>query len=328
MSVTIPHRQLFIDGEWREPLHQKRIPVINPATEDNIGDIPAGTAEDVELAVAAARRALTRNRGRDWPRASASLRAKYLRAIADKVMERKSELAMLEALDCGKPLEEAAGDVGAVAGCFKYYADLAEALDEKQTTLSTHTFKSHVVKEPIGVVGLITPCTCLEFAEICKEAGLPPGVLNIVTGFGTEAGAPLASHPHVDKVVFTGSTETGRKVMTAAAEGVKPVSMELGGKSPILVFEDVDIDKAVEWTLYGCFFTNGQICSATSRLLVHDTITKEFVEKLVIRANSIKISDPLEESCRLGPIVSENQLCKAKLLDASPDPSDEGKLRT
>ncbi|XP_073100686.1 aminoaldehyde dehydrogenase ALDH10A9, peroxisomal isoform X2 [Elaeis guineensis] len=331
MSVTIPRRQLFIDGEWREPLHQKRIPIINPATEDTIGDIPAGTAQDVELAVAAARRALTRNRGRDWPRASASLRAKYLRAIADKVMERKSELATLEALDCGKPLEEAAGDVGAVAGCFKYYADLAEALDEKRTVLSMHTFKSHVVKEPIGVVGLITPCcscfgcwmcgcvkairigisvifyTCLEFAELCKEAGLPPGVLNIVTGFGTEAGAPLASHSHVDKVAFTGSTETGRKVMTAAAEAVKPVSMELVGKSPILVFEDVDIDKAVEWTLYGCFFTNGQICSATSHLLVHDTIAKEFVEKLVSRANSIKISDPLEEGCRLGPIVSENQ---------------------
>ncbi|KAJ6411688.1 hypothetical protein OIU84_008294, partial [Salix udensis] len=114
--------------------------------------------------------------------------------------------------------------------------------------------------------------TCLELADVCREVGLPPGVLNILTGFGTEAGAPLASHPHVDKVAFTGSSATGSKIMASAAQMIKPVSMELGGKSPIIVFEDVDLDKAAEWTLFGCFWTNGQICSATSRLLVHVSV--------------------------------------------------------
>ncbi|KAJ6749103.1 BETAINE ALDEHYDE DEHYDROGENASE 1 CHLOROPLASTIC [Salix purpurea] len=193
-----------------------------------------------------------------------------------------------------------------VAGCFEYYADLAEGLDAKQkapVSLPMETFKSYVLKEPLGVVALITPwnyplllatwkvapalaagctailkpselasVTCLELADVCREVGLPPGVLNILTGLGTEAGAPLASHPHVDKVAFTGSNATGSRIMASAAQMVKPVSMELGGKSPIIVFEDVDLDKAAEWTLFGCFWTNGQICSATSRLLVHVSV--------------------------------------------------------
>ncbi|KAJ0983844.1 hypothetical protein J5N97_002200 [Dioscorea zingiberensis] len=344
MSISVPCRQLFIDGEWRQPVQGKRIPIINPATEATIGDIPAATAEDVELAVDAARKALAKNRGRDWARASGAHRAKYLRAIAAKITERKSELAKLEAIDCGKPLDEAAWDMDDVAGCFEYYADLAEALDRKQRaplSIPMETFKSYVLREPIGVVGLITPwnypllmatwkvapalaagcttilkpselasVTCLELADICREVGLPPGVLNILTGLGPEAGGPLASHPHVDKIAFTGSTETGKKIMTAAAQIVKPVSLELGGKSPIIVFEDVDIDKAVEWALFGCFWTNGQICSATSRLLVHEDIATEFIEKLVTWTKNIKISDPLEEGCRLGPVVSAGQFEK------------------
>ncbi|XP_031492930.1 aminoaldehyde dehydrogenase 2, peroxisomal-like [Nymphaea colorata] len=344
MAVAVPSRQLFINGEWKEPVKGKRLPVINPATEETIGEIPAATAEDIELAVDAARRALTRNRGKDWSRASGAFRAKYLRAIASKIVERKTLLAKLEALDCGKPLDEAAWDIDDVAACFEYYADLGEALDQKQkapVSLPMQTFKSHVLKEPLGVVGLITPwnypllmatwkvapalaagctavlkpselasVTCLELADICKEIGLPSGVLNIVTGLGPEAGAPLASHPLVDKIAFTGSTATGKAIMTAAAQMVKPVSLELGGKSPIIVFEDVDIDKAAEWTMFGVFWTNGQICSATSRLLVQESIANEFVEKLVNWTKSIKISDPLEEGCRLGPVVSEGQYLK------------------
>ncbi|KAF7135098.1 hypothetical protein RHSIM_Rhsim08G0167700 [Rhododendron simsii] len=338
MSIAIPCRQLFIDGEWREPVKKKRIPVINPSTEQIIGDIPAATAEDVEVAVDAARRALARNKGRDWASASGAHRAKYLRAIAAKITLRKSELAKLEAIDCGKPLDEAAQDIDDVAGCFEYYADLAEGLDAKQkapVSLPMETFKCHVLKEPIGVVGLITPwnypllmatwkvapalaagcaaflkpsdlasVTCLELAEVCKEVGLPPGVLNILTGLGLEAGAPLASHPHVDKIAFTGSTATGSKIMSAAAQIVKPVTLELGGKSPILVFEDVDLDRAAEWTIFGIFWTNGQICSATSRLLVQESIATEFLDRLVKWCKNIKISDPMEEGCRLGPVVS------------------------
>ncbi|XWS48111.1 hypothetical protein CRYUN_Cryun13aG0044900 [Craigia yunnanensis] len=341
IPISIPSRQLFIDGDWREPLLKKRIPIINPTTEEIIGDIPAATAEDVEAAVEAARRALARNKGKDWAFASGAVRAKYLRAIAAKIKERKFELAKLETIDCGKPLNEAEGDMEDVAGCFEYYADLAEGLDAKQNapvSLHMKAFKSYVIKEPIGVVGLIIPwnypllmaawkvapalaagcaailkpselasVTCLELAEVCREVDLPDGVLNILTGLGPEAGAPLASHPRVDKIAFTGSTATGVKIMTAAAQMVKPVSLELGGKSPIVVFEDVDIDKAVEWTLYGCFYTNGQICSATSRLIVHESIAAEFLDRLVKWSENIKISDPLEEGCKLGPIVSRGQ---------------------
>ncbi|KAF7838381.1 betaine aldehyde dehydrogenase 1, chloroplastic [Senna tora] len=341
MAIPIPNRHLFIDGEWKQPILKKRIPIINPSTEHKIGDIPAATAEDVELAVAAARRALLRNKGKDWSSASGFLRARYLRAIAAKVTERKSELAKLESMDCGKPLDEASWDMDDVAGCFEYYADLAEGLDAKQKapiSLPMDTFKSHVLKEPIGVVALITPwnypllmavwkvapalaagctailkpselasVTCLELGQICREVGLPPGVFNILTGLGPEAGAPLASHPHVDKVAFTGSSMTGSKIMTAAAQVVKPVSLELGGKSPIVVFEDVDLDKAAEWTAFGCFWTNGQICSATSRLILHESIAGEFLNRLVKWIKNIKISDPLEEGCRLGPVVSAGQ---------------------
>ncbi|CAN1317476.1 Aminoaldehyde dehydrogenase ALDH10A8, chloroplastic, partial [Linum perenne] len=341
MAIPVPTRQLYIDGEWRHPTLNKRIPVINPATEEIVGDIPAATAEDVELAVEAAQRAFNRNKGNDWSFASGALRAKYLRAIAAKIVEKKALLAKLESIDSGKPYDEAAWDMDDVAGCFEYYADLAEGLDSKQlapVSLPMETFKSHVLLEPLGVVALITPwnypllmatwkvapalaagctailkpselssLTCLELAGICREVGLPNGVFNVLTGMGTDAGAPLAAHPNVDKVAFTGSTATGSRIMTAAAQLVKPVSMELGGKSPIVVFEDVDLDKAAEWTAFGCFWTNGQICSATSRLLVHESIAARFLDRLVKWVRNIKISDPFEEGCRLGPVVSGGQ---------------------
>eukprot|EP00270_Netrium_digitus_P005880 TRINITY_DN1790_c0_g1_i1.p1 TRINITY_DN1790_c0_g1~~TRINITY_DN1790_c0_g1_i1.p1 ORF type:complete len:461 (+),score=142.51 TRINITY_DN1790_c0_g1_i1:204-1385(+) len=231
-----------------------------------------------------------------------------------------------------------------VAGCFDYYAGLAEELDKKQDSplnLPLETFECKIRKEPIGVVGLITPwnypllmaawkvapalaagctavlkpseiasVTCLELGAIAIEVGLPAGVLNIVTGLGFTAGAALSSHPLLDKVAFTGSTVTGKSVMKAACEGLKPVTMELGGKSPLLVFDDADLQKAVEWAMFGCFWTNGQICSATSRLLVQKGIADEFKRKLAEWAASVKISDPLEKGCRLGPIINEGQYKK------------------
>ncbi|TKY55158.1 Betaine aldehyde dehydrogenase 1 [Spatholobus suberectus] len=334
----------------------KAVKVFLVVLEQIRGDIPAATKEDVDLAVAAAKAALSRNKGADWASASGSVRARYLRAIAAKVTEKKSDLAKLEAIDCGKPLDEAAWDIDDVAGCFEFYADLAEKLDAKQkapVSLPMDTFKSYVLKEPIGVVGLITPwnypllmatwkvapalaagcaailkpselasVTCLELAEICREVGLPRGVLNILPGLGLEAGAPLAAHPDVDKIAFTGSSATGSKIMMAAAQLVKPVSLELGGKSPIVVFEDVDLDKAVEWTIFGCFWTNGQMCSATSRLIVHESIATEFLNRIVKWIKNIKISDPLEEGCRLGPIVSEGQY--EKILKFISNAKSEG----
>lgn len=344
MSVSVPNRELYIDGEWRTAVKKNRIPIINPSTEEIIGTIPAATPEDVNIAVEAARRAIARNGGKDWATASGAHRAKYLRAIAAKVTERKTELARFEALDSGKPLEEAAWDIDDVAGCFEYNAELAEALDGQQKapiSVPMDTMKCYLLREPLGVVGLITPwnypllmaawkvapalaagcaailkpseiasITCLELADICIEVGLPPGVLNILTGLGPEAGGPLVTHPHVDKIAFTGSSATGSKIMSDAAQLVKPVTLELGGKSPIVVFEDVDIDKAVEWTMFGCFWTNGQICSATSRLLIHESIATEFLNRLVSWCENVKVSDPFEEGCRLGPVVSKGQYDK------------------
>ncbi|KAL4653598.1 hypothetical protein ACB092_01G316000 [Castanea dentata] len=216
MAIQIPSRQLFIDGEWREPVLKKWIPIINPATEEIVGDIPAATAEDVEIAVDAARRAFSWNEGKYWASTSGPFRAKFLHAISSMILERKSELAKLEVVDTGKPLDEAASDMDGVASCFKYYAELAEALDAKQkapVSIPVQSFKTYVLKEPIGVVALITPwnypllmaawkiapalaagctaimkpselasVTCLELAEICRQVDIPPGVLKIVTG--------------------------------------------------------------------------------------------------------------------------------------------------
>lgn len=344
LDVEIPARELFIGGEWVAPIKGKYLPVINPSTEEICGKIPAATVEDVDLAVQAAKAAFSRNNGELWARATGKVRAGYLRAIAAKVAERKKELAILESTDCGKPIDESEWDMDDVSACFEYYADLAEKLDERQYApleLPMEQFKCNLLREPIGVVALITPwnypllmatwkvaaalaagcsailkpselasVTCLELAAIAKDVGLPPGVLNIVTGLGPDAGAPLASHTGIDKVAFTGSTATGKSIMTAAAQLIKPVTLELGGKSPIIVFDDADVEKAVEWAMFGAFWTNGQICSATSRLLLHEGIADEFLRKIGTWASSIKVGDPLEDGCRLGPLVSAGQYKK------------------
>ncbi|KAJ8563232.1 hypothetical protein K7X08_031684 [Anisodus acutangulus] len=266
---------------------ENRIPIINPATEEIIGDIPAATSEDVDIAVEAARRALARD---DWGSTTGAQRVKYLRSIAAKILERKSELATLESLDSGKTLFESAADMDDVAACFEYYADLAEALDSKRKTpvnLHLDSFKTYVLSEPLGVVGLITPwnypllmatwkvapALAAGCAAILKpEDGLPPGVLNILTGFGPEAGALLSSHPRVDKIAFTGSGPTGTKIMTAAAQ------------------------------------------------LVKETIASEFLDRLLQWTKNIKISDPLEEDCELGPVVSSGQ----KVLKFISNAKNEG----
>lgn len=344
MVHTVPSRQLYIAGQWVSPVKGGSLDVVNPATEVVIGKIPAATEEDVEIAVQAARAAFARNNGQDWSRASGAFRAKYLRAIAAKVTEKKAYLAELEAVDCGKPLDEAEWDMDDVAGCFEYYAGLAEGLDGTQDVplvLPMDTFECRIRKDPLGVVALITPwnypllmaawkvapslaagctailkpselasLTCLELAAIAHEVGLPSGVLNVITGLGPSAGAPLAAHPSIDKVAFTGSSATGKFVMKSAADTLKAVTMELGGKSPLIVFDDAEIDKAVEWALFGCFWTNGQICSATSRLLLQRGIAEKFIQRMVEWSKAIKISNPLEKGCRLGPVVNENQYKK------------------
>lgn len=331
-------QKLFIDGQWLAPARGGSFAVVNPATEAVIHHAPAGTAEDIDLAVKAARRAFDTG---PWPRMSGRERAVYLRAIADKILERKQELGRLEVIDNGKPLPEAVWDMEDTAGCFSFYANLAEELDanpEEPITLAEPRFSSKVVREPIGVAGAIipwnypllmaswkvapalaagctmvlkpselTPLTALELAAIAEEVGLPAGVLNVVTGLGADAGQPLSEHPGVDKLAFTGSVPTGAKIMAAAARDIKNVSLELGGKSPFVVFADSDIEKAVEWIMFGIFWNQGQVCSATSRVLVEESLYPALMERLVAEAAKIRIGDGLEEGTLLGPLVSKGQ---------------------
>ncbi|MGO7549732.1 aldehyde dehydrogenase family protein [Rhizobium leguminosarum] len=330
--------ELYIDGQWVKPAKGGICEVINPATEEVIHRIAAATAEDVDLAVKAARRAFDRD---GWPKLTGARRAGYLRAIADGIRARQAEIARLEVLDNGKPFPEADWDVADAAGCFDFYAGLAEQLDnnpEEAIALPDARFTSKAVREPIGVAGAIIPwnypllmaawkvapalaagctvvlkpaeltsLTALELAAVADEAGLPAGVLNIVTGAGSIAGQAIIDHRQVDKLAFTGSGPVGSKIMAAAARDIKRVSLELGGKSPFVVFEDADIDKAVEWIMFGIFWNQGQVCSATSRVLVQEAIYGRLLERLVEETNRIKIGNGLDEGTLLGPLVSKRQ---------------------
>lgn len=333
--------KLFIDGKWVAPLLGGMLPVVDPATEEVFHHIPAATVADVDLAVKAARKAFDEG---VWPRFTGTQRAGFLRAIADQVRQKKDFLAWLEVRDNGKPLPEAAWDMDDVAGCFDFYAGLAEEQDndpEEAIPLGDSRFDCKVVKEPLGVVGAITPwnypllmvawkvapalaagctmvlkpselasLTTLELGVIAEKVDLPAGVLNIVTGLGAEAGQAITEHPDVDKLAFTGSVATGRKVMIAGAQDIKNVSLELGGKSPFVIFADSDVDEAVEWIMFGIFWNQGQVCSATSRVLVEESAYEAVLRRLVEETRKIKIGSGLDEGTLLGPIVSKGQYDK------------------
>ena len=329
---------LFIDGKWVAPVKGGTFEIVNPATEEVIHKAAAASAEDVDIAVTAARRAFDKD---GWPKLSGRERARYLRAIADGIRARQGEIARLEVIDNGKPLPEADWDVADAAGCFDFYAGLAEQLDndpEEPIALADARFTSKAVREPIGVAGAIIPwnypllmaawkvapalaagctvvlkpaevtsLTALELAAVADEAGLPPGVLNIVTGAGSVAGQALIDHKAVDKLAFTGSGPVGSKIMAAAARDIKRVSLELGGKSPFVVFDDADIDEAVEWIMFGIFWNQGQVCSATSRVLVQERIYDRLLSRLIEETKKIMIGNGLEEGVLLGPLVSRRQ---------------------
>jgi betaine-aldehyde dehydrogenase len=333
--------RLFIDGAWESPIRGGRIAVVNPATEEKVADVAAGTREDVDRAVAAARRTFDQGA---WSKESGRERAKVLHAIAQGIRGRREALAQLEVVDNGKPLAEALCDIDDAATCFEFYAKLAEELDASRTEtvqVGDARFVSKATREPVGVAAAIipwnfpllmaawkvapalaagctmvlkpsewTPLTALELGSIAKEAGLAPGVLNIVPGFGNEAGKALAQHPLVDKVAFTGSVPVGAGVMSMAADDIKRVSLELGGKSPFLIFDDADCEKAVEWIMVGIFFNQGQVCSATSRVLVQRGVYKRVLDRLVEEAAKIKIGNGMDPDTKLGPLVCESQYNK------------------
>lgn len=335
--------RLFIDGEWVKPVEGGTFQTVNPSDETVLADVAAATAEDVDLAVGAAREAFDEG---PWPRMSGAERGAILRKIAAGIRERLDELAQIEVRDNGKPLPEALWDLGDAAGCFEFYAGLAETLDanaEKPVALADGRFSSIARKEPIGVAGAIipwnfpmlmaawkvapalaagctmvlkpselTPLTALELAGIASKAGLPRGVLNVVTGLGQDAGAPLAEHPGVDKLAFTGSVPTGSRIMQSAARDIKNVSLELGGKSPFIVFDDSDIEAAVEWIMFGIFWNQGEVCSATSRVLVQRKLYAPLLERLTEQARKITIGDGLQQDVLLGPLVSRGQYDKVR----------------
>lgn len=332
---------LFIDGHWTHPVNGGTFPVIDPATAQVIHRAPAGTTQDVDAAVHAARVAFDTG---PWPHLTGGERSRYLRAIATTIVTRKEELSRLEVLDNGKPLPEAHWDVADAAGCFEFYAELAQGLDTRppdSIAVPDGRFTCKVVREPLGVVAAIvpwnypllmaswkvapalaagctivlkpselTPLTALELGAIAEEVELPPGVLNIVSGTGTEAGQPLCVHPDVDKLAFTGSVPTGIKVMSAAARDIKKVTLELGGKSPFLIFDDSDLERAVEWIMFGIFWNQGQVCSATSRVLVQEGVYDRLIKRLIFEAKRIKIGPGLEKGTQLGPLVSKGQFDK------------------
>lgn len=332
------YNELFINGTWVAPSNGATIGSINPSDESVIAEIASATAEDAEAAVIAAREAFDNG---SWSGLTGSQRAEYLRAIAQEVKENLEFLAKLEVQDNGKPFAEAKLDMEGVIHCFNFYAKLAEDFDKNQESeieINSAEYTSLVRKEPLGVVSAIIPwnfpldiaawkvapalaagctmvlkpsevtsMTAIELGRICQKVGLPKGVLNIVTGSGSVIGATLCEHPFVDKVTFTGSGPIGKKIMRSAADTVKNISLELGGKSALIIFDDVDIDTAVEWIMFGIFWNQGQVCSATSRVLVQEGIYDKLTARLVQEAEKIVIGKGMDEGVQLGPVVSKKQ---------------------
>jgi len=335
--------KFYIDGQWTTPSSATVISVINPATEELIAEVAAANKKDVDKAVKAARKAFDSGQ---WKNLSGAERAVYLRKIAEIINRRLEELSELEVLDNGKPYPEAKWDIEDTAGTFEFYAGLAEKLDsssESEISLSEPSFNSTAIKEPIGVTAAIipwnfpmlmaawkvapalaagctmvlkpsevTPLTAIALAEIIHEAGVPAGVFNLINGLGKEAGQALTEHPQVDKLAFTGSVPTGSKIMQIAAKDIKNISLELGGKSPFVIFEDSDIEQAVEWIMFGIFWNQGQVCSATSRVIVSELIYPSLIKRLVEETQKITIGSGENEGVLLGPLVNSEQYEKVK----------------
>lgn len=331
------YQQLYINGQWLSPKNGQTFSSIDPSNEQEIAQVAAASVEDAELAVQAARQAFDQT---DWAN-QPKQRAAYLRAIAQEIRNQLDALAELEVRDNGKPLPEAVWDIQDAAGCFDFYADLAEQLDpnhEENIPLADERFNSVVRKEAVGVACAIIPwnypllmaawkvapalaagctlilkpaeatsLTAIELGRIAEKVGLPVGVLNIVTGIGHEIGPYLTAHPEIDKVAFTGSVPVGKQIMQSAAHNVKNLSLELGGKSAFIIFSDSDLDAAVEWIMFGIFWNQGQVCSATSRVLVQQEIYPELLQRLSAAAQKIKIGNGLDAGVKLGPLVNAKQ---------------------
>src|SRR5579885_2182297 len=328
-------KQLLINGKWQPAKSGKTFETINPANEEVLALIAEGDKADVDEAVKAARKAFEEGA---WPKMSPHQRARLMFKIADTIDQHADELAELETLDNGKPLTFSRNfDIPAVAETFRYYAGWVTKI-YGETNPSDPSFFNYTLREPVGVCGQIipwnfpllmaawklgpalacgntcilkpaeqTPLTALRLGELLMEAGLPPGVVNIITGFGPGAGSAIAEHPDIDKVAFTGSTEVGKIILKASAGNLKKVSLELGGKAPNIIFPDADMQSAVFGSMLGIFMNQGQVCCAGSRVFVQESMYDQFTDSLAQMAQSLTLGNPLETGTRMGPLVSKEQ---------------------
>jgi len=326
--------QNYVNGQWIPSSTGETFPVFDPSTEEVIAQVAAASASDVDKAVKAARAAFDSG---PWPATTAQDRGRILFKLAEKIRQNQPMLAELESRNTGKPIVEAEYDIGDVATCFEYYGGLANKVNGSVMPVPANAL-SFTLREPVGVAGQIIPwnypllmaawklapalaagCTCvlkpaeqtpltaLEFANWLEEAGLPPGVVNVVNGVGEVAGAALVSHPGVDKIAFTGSAAVGKIIVKSAADTLKRVTLELGGKSPNVFFADADWEAAVDGALFGVFINQGEVCSAGSRILVEKKIYPKFVEAMTEKAKRIKLGAPLDRDTKMGPLVSKEQ---------------------
>lgn len=342
------HNQLFIDGNFVPAIKGGTIDVLNPFNGDLITQIAAAEAEDVDLAVAAAKRAFP-----VWSSMAAADRGRLLLKLADLIEENLEDLAQLESLDTGHPIRDSRRlDVPRTAACFRYFGGIADKIEGSVIPVEAG-FLNYVIREPVGVVGQIvpwnfplmftswklgpalaagntvvlkpselTPLSTLKIAELIKKAGFPDGVVNIVPGYGHTAGQRLADHDDVAKIAFTGSTATGQNIVRSSASNLKRVQLELGGKGANIVFEDANINAAVNGAAWAIFHNQGQACIAGSRLVLHENIADEFLEKFIQLAESIRLGDPLDPDTEMGPLTSE--MHRNKVLSYVQVTQDQG----
>jgi aldehyde dehydrogenase (NAD+) len=336
-APAIRHTKLLINNEWVEPSDGGSFETYNPATGEPIAEVAAASAKEVDRAVKAARRAVEEG---PWSKMDAADRGRLMYRLADLIEREAAELAALESYNCGKTITDSKGDLEGVVNTLRYYAGWADKV-EGRTIPVRGSFLSYTLRRPVGVIGQIipwnfpllmlawkwgpalacgntivmkpaeqTPLTALRVGALAIEAGFPPGVVNLVNGFGETTGAAIVAHPDVDKIAFTGHVDTAKLIQRQAAETLKRTTFELGGKSPNVIFADCDLDEAVAGAFHAIYFHGGQCCTAGSRLFVEQSIKKEFVERLAAKARERKLGDPLDPATEQGPQVSQEQLDK------------------
>src|SRR5690349_210476 len=333
-KTSVRTYQNYVNGQWVSSASGEAFPVYDPSTEDVIAQVASSNAADIDKAVKAARAAFDSG---PWPTTTAQDRGRILFKLAEKIRQSARQLSELECRNTGKPIVEAEYDIADVATCFEYYGGLANKITGSVNPVPANAL-SFTMREPVGVAGQIIPwnypllmaawklapaiaagCTCvikpaeqtpltlLEVARWFEEVGLPKGVVNVVTGFGESCGSPIVKHPDVNKVAFTGSAAVGKIIVKEAADTIKRVTLELGGKSPNIFFADADFEAAIDGALFGVFINQGEVCSAGSRILVQKSIYKKFVDAMAEKAKKIHLGPPLDRDTKMGALVSKEQ---------------------